>query len=43
LTGIVACTFDADSTRLAGQIHEGIEAEEGDLESKFIRIYKPNP
>jgi len=41
--GIVACTFDADSIRLAGQIHERIEAERGDLEGKFLRIYKPNP
>jgi len=40
--GIVACTYDADSAGLAARIHEGIEAEAGDLGGKFLRIYRPN-
>lgn len=40
--GIVACTYDADSKALATRIHESIEAEEGNLEGKFLRIYRPN-
>ncbi|MFN0036676.1 MAG: DUF5615 family PIN-like protein [Saprospiraceae bacterium] len=41
-SGIVACTYDADSTALATRIHESIEAEERVLEGKFVRIYRPN-
>ncbi|MDO8365175.1 MAG: DUF5615 family PIN-like protein [Saprospiraceae bacterium] len=40
--GIVACTYDADSAGLAVRIHESIEAEEGFLGGKFVRVYRPN-
>ena len=40
--GIIACTFNPDSSGLAEHIHQGIEAEGGDLANKFVRVYRPN-
>ena len=40
--GIIACTYDADSQGLADRVNEGIEAENGDLKGKFLKIYRPN-
>ena len=40
--GIIACTYNPDSNGLAERIHQGIEAEGGDLNNKFVRVYRPN-
>ena len=40
--GIIACTYDENQARLAKNIDVAIEAENGDLTQKLIRVYKPN-
>lgn len=39
--GIVACTYDADYERLAKRIYAEIEQQQGTLEGKLIRVYRP--
>ncbi|MFZ4475340.1 MAG: DUF5615 family PIN-like protein [Saprospiraceae bacterium] len=41
-SGIIACTYDANSQALAERIHESIDLESNDLANKFLRIYRPN-
>jgi predicted nuclease of predicted toxin-antitoxin system len=40
--GIIACTFNPDNQELAQRIDQEISRESGELEAKFIRVYRPN-
>jgi uncharacterized protein with PIN domain len=40
--GIIACTYNPDSSALAEQIDEQITKEAGDLTGKYIRVYRPH-
>lgn len=41
--GIIACTYDPNTSRLASSIHKCIETEPDGLAGKFIRVFRPNP
>jgi len=40
--GIIACTYDPEQDRLARNIDQAVNAENGDLKQKLIRVYRPN-
>ena len=42
-SSIIICTEDRDFSALAARIHQAIEAADGMLNNKLIRINRPNP